>query len=326
MSVSRQLTFMGAVNEAMKLEMRRDPSIFLMGEDVGIGDGTFGASQGLVKEFGIERVRDTPLSEAGFIGAGVGAALTGLRPIVELMFVDFLGVCFDQVLNQAAKLRYMSGGRLKVPLVVRTNWGGGLNAASQHSQSLYSIVTHIPGLKVVVPSTPYDAKGLLISALRQDDPIFFFEQKALFDYKGEVPEGSYTIPVGKAEIKRRGKDATIVAIGRMVYLAMEAATALEAEGKSIEVIDARSLSPLDEETILSSIKKTGRLIVVDEAHPRCSIASDIGALAAVKALEYLNAPVRLVTGGHSPVPFSPALESAYLPSTDRIVQAVREIT
>ncbi len=321
----RELTFMGAINEALAQEMRRDPRVFLMGEDVGIGNGTFGASEGLVNEFGTQRVLDTPLSEAGFIGAAVGAALTGMKPVVELMFVDFMGVCMDQIINQAAKLRYMSGGRLSVPMVIRTAWGGGLSAASQHSQSLYSIITHIPGLKCLVPSTPYDAKGLLISAIRQNDPIFFFEHKALFETKGQVPEGEYTLPIGRADIKREGKDVTVVAIGRMVHLALEAAEVLGREGKSLEVLDPRSLSPLDEDSILASIRKTGRLVVVDESHPRCSIASEIASLAAVKALEYLDAPVRLVTGAHSPVPFSPTLETTYLPSVQRIVGAVREI-
>ncbi len=321
----RELTFMGAINEALAQEMRREPRMFLMGEDVGIGNGTFGASAGLVNEFGTQRVLDTPLSEAGFVGAAVGAALTGMRPVVELMFVDFMGVCMDQIINQAAKLRYMSGGRLSVPLVIRTAWGGGLSAASQHSQSLLSIITHIPGLKCVAPSTPYDAKGLLISALRQDDPLFFFEHKALFETKGGVPEEEYTIPIGKAEIKRAGSDVTVVAIGRMVHLALEAANVLEREGRSVEVVDPMSLSPLDESAILASVMKTGRLVVVDESHPRCSVATDIASLAATKALEYLNAPVKLVTGAHSPVPFSPALETAYLPSVEKVIQAVKAI-
>jgi len=241
------------------------------------------------------------------------------------MFVDFVGVTMDPILNQAAKLRYMSGGKIKVPLVVRTAWGGGMSAASQHSQSLASIITHIPGLKCVVPSTPYDAKGLLISAIRQDDPIFFFEHKFLYGIKGPVPEESYTVPIGKADVKRAGNDVTVVAVGRMVHLALEAAAQLEKEGTSVEVVDPRSLSPLDEDTILASVKKTGRLVVVDESHPRCSVATDIAALAATKGLEYLDAPVKTVTGGHTPVPFSPILERAYLPSTEKIVAAIREI-
>jgi pyruvate dehydrogenase E1 component beta subunit len=296
-----------------------------MGENIAVGEGAFGATTGLLKEFGPDRIRDTPLSEIGFLGAGVGAAVTGLKPVVEIMFVDFIGVTMDPILNQAAKLRYMSGGKIKVPLVVRTAWGGGMSAASQHSQSLASIITHIPGLKCVVPSTPYDAKGLLISAIRQDDPIFFFEHKFLYGIKGPVPEEAYTVPIGKADIKRAGDDVTVVAIGRMVHLALEAAALLEKEGKSVEVVDPRSLSPLDEDTILASVKKTGRLVVVDESHPRCSVATDIAALAATKGLEYLDAPVRMVTGAHTPVPFSPTLEAAYLPSTERIVAAIREI-
>jgi pyruvate dehydrogenase E1 component beta subunit len=322
---TRQLTYVQAIIEAMRQELIRDPRVFVMGENIAVGEGSFGATAGLLKEFGPDRIRDTPLSEVGFLGAGVGAAVTGLKPIVEIMFVDFVGVTMDPILNQAAKLRYMSGGKIKVPLVVRTAWGGGMSAASQHSQSLASIITHIPGLKCVAPSTPYDAKGLLISAIRQDDPIFFFEHKFLYGAKGPVPEEPYTIPIGKADIKRPGEDVTVVAVGRMVQLALDAAEQLQKEGTSIEIVDPRSLSPLDEDTILTSLKKTGRLVVVDESHPRCSIATDIAALAAIKGLEYLDAPVRTVTGGHTPVPFSPTLENAYLPNAEKIAAAVREI-
>ncbi|MDA4132234.1 MAG: alpha-ketoacid dehydrogenase subunit beta [Thaumarchaeota archaeon] len=322
---TRELTYVQAITEAMRQELARDPRVFVMGENIGVGEGAFGATTGLLKEFGPDRIRDTPLSETGFLGAGVGAAVTGLKPIVEIMFVDFVGVTMDPILNQAAKLRYMSGGKIKVPLVVRTAWGGGMSAASQHSQSLASIITHIPGLKCVAPSTPYDAKGLLISAIRQDDPIFFFEHKFLYGIKGPVPEEPYTVPIGKADVKRAGNDVTVVAVGRMVHLALEAAAQLEKEGTSVEVVDPRSLSPLDEDTILASVKKTGRLVVVDESHPRCSMATDIVALAATKGLEYLDAPVKTVTGGHTPVPFSPTLERAYLPSTGKIVASIREI-
>jgi pyruvate/2-oxoglutarate/acetoin dehydrogenase E1 component len=322
---ARELTYVGAVTEALSQEMRRDPRVFLIGENIAVGGGSFSATQGLLKEFGPERVLDTPISEAGFFGASVGAAMTGLRPVVELMFADFMGVTMDQILNQAAKLRYMSGGKIKVPLVVRTAWGGGVSGASQHSQSLLSIVTHIPGLKCVAPSNPYDAKGLLISAIRQEDPLFFFEHKMLYGSKGPVPEEEYTVPIGKADIKRLGEDVTVVAIGRMVGMALEAATTLQASGTSVEVLDPRSLSPLDDGAILASVKKTGRLVVVDESHPRCSMATDIVALVATRGLEYLDAPVRMVTGGHTPVPFSPVLEGAYLPSAERIVSAVREI-
>jgi acetoin:2,6-dichlorophenolindophenol oxidoreductase subunit beta len=322
---TRELTYVQAITEAMRQELKRDPRVFIMGENIAVGEGAFGATTGLLKEFGPDRIRDTPLSEIGFLGAGVGAAVTGLKPVVEIMFVDFIGVTMDPILNQAAKLRYMSGGKIRVPLVVRTAWGGGMSAASQHSQSLASIITHIPGLKCVVPSTPYDAKGLLISAIRQDDPIFFFEHKFLYGIKGPVPEEAYTVPIGKADIKRVGDDVTVVAIGRMVHLALEAAALLEKEGKSVEVVDPRSLSPLDEDTILASVKKTGRLVVVDESHPRCSVATDIAALVATKGLEYLDAPVKMVTGAHTPVPFSPTLENAFLPSTERIVAAIREI-
>jgi acetoin:2,6-dichlorophenolindophenol oxidoreductase subunit beta len=322
---TRELTYVAAVTEALRQEMRRDPRVFLIGENIAVGEGSFNATPGMLKEFGPDRVLDTPISEAGFFGAAVGAAMTGLKPVVELMFADFMAVTMDQILNQAAKLRYMSGGKIKIPLVVRTAWGGGISAASQHSQALISIVTHIPGLKCVVPSTPYDAKGLLISAIRQDDPLFFFEHKFLYGTKGPVPEEEYTVPIGKADIKRQGTDVTVVAIGRMVSLALEAASQLEKTGTNVEVLDPRSLSPLDDGAILASVKKTGRLVVVDESHPRCSVATDIVALVATRGLEYLDAPVRMVTGGHTPVPFSPVLESAYLPSTEKIVAAIREI-
>ena len=322
---TRELTYVAAVTEAMRQEMRRDPRVFLIGENIAIGEGSFNATPGMLKEFGPGRVLDTPISEAGFFGAAVGAAMTGLKPVVELMFADFMAVTMDQILNQAAKLRYMSGGKIKIPLVVRTAWGGGISAASQHSQALISIVTHIPGLKCVVPSNPYDAKGLLISAIRQDDPLFFFEHKFLYGMKGPVPEEEYVIPIGKADIKREGSDVTVVAIGRMVNLALEAALQLEKAGKSVEVLDPRSLSPLDDGAILASVKKTGRLVVVDESHPRCSVATDIVALVATRGLEYLDAPVKMITGGHTPVPFSPVLENAYLPSTERIVAAINEI-
>ena len=324
-------SFREAINEALRLEMRRDPRVIIMGEDVagGMGaageqdawGGVLGVTKGLIAEFGQERVRDTPISESAFIGAAVGAAATGLRPVAELMFIDFMGVCLDQILNQAAKLRYMFGGRATVPLVIRTMYGAGLRAASQHSQSLYPIFTHIPGLKVVIPSSPYEAKGLLIRAIRDDDPVIFCEHKMLYDETEEVPDEAYTIPFGEANFTREGEDVTIVAIGRMVKFANEAADRLTARGVACSVIDPRTASPLDEETILESVKETGRLVVVDEASPRCNLATDIVALVATKAFSALKAPVNIVAPPHTPVPFSPALEDAYVPSPAKIEAA-----
>jgi pyruvate dehydrogenase E1 component beta subunit len=324
-------SFREAINEALRLEMRRDPRVIIMGEDVagGMGaageqdawGGVLGVTKGLISEFGPERVRDTPISESAFIGAAVGAAATGLRPVAELMFIDFVGVCLDQILNQAAKLRYMFGGKATVPLVIRTMYGAGLRAASQHSQSLYPIFTHIPGLKVVIPSSPYEAKGLLIRAIRDDDPVIFCEHKMLYDETEEVPDEAYTIPFGEANLTREGEDITIVAIGRMVKFANEAADRLTAQGVACSVIDPRTASPLDEETILESVKETGRLVVVDEASPRCNLATDIVALVATKAFSELKAPVSIVAPPHTPVPFSPALEDAYVPSRAKIEAA-----
>jgi pyruvate/2-oxoglutarate/acetoin dehydrogenase E1 component len=332
---SRELSYREAINEALRLEMRRDPTVILMGEDVtgasqsndpahlDAWGGVLGVTKGLVQEFGRERVRDTPITESAFVGAGVGAAATGLRPVVELMFIGFLGVCLDQITNQAAKMRYMFGGKAKIPLVIRTMIGAGFRAAAQHSDSMYSTFVHFPGLKVVAPATPADAKGLLAAAIRDDDPVIFCENKLLYDVKGEVPEGDYVIPLGQAEIKRAGSDVTIVAISRMVQVALDAAEALARDGISAEVIDPRTLSPLDDDAILESVRKTGRLVVVDEDNPRCSVATDIASLAATQALDYLNAPVKLVTAPHTPVPFSPALEDFYVPTPDRVVEAVR---
>ena len=324
-------SFREAINEALRLEMRRDPRVIIMGEDVagGMGaageqdawGGVLGVTKGLIAEFGPERVRDTPISESAFIGAAVGAAATGLRPVAELMFIDFVGVCLDQILNQAAKLRYMFGGKATVPLVIRTMYGAGLRAASQHSQSLYPIFTHIPGLKVVIPSSPYEAKGLLIRAIRDDDPVIFCEHKMLYDETEEVPDEAYSIPFGEANLTREGEDITIVAIGRMVKFANEAADRLTARGLACSVIDPRTVSPLDEETILESVKETGRLVVVDEASPRCNLATDIVALVATKAFSALKAPVSIVAPPHTPVPFAPALEDAYVPSRAKIEAA-----
>ena len=284
-----------------------------------------GVSTGLAPEFGRNRVLDTPISESAFIGAAVGAASTGLRPIAELMFVDFFGVCFDQIFNQGAKLRYMFGGKAKVPMVIRSTIGAGVRAAAQHSECLYSIFAHIPGLKAVVPSTPYDAKGLLSSAIRDNDPVMFFEHKVLYDFEGEVPEDNYTIPLGVADVKREGKDATIVSLGRMVHFSLAAAERLAGEGIDVEVVDLRSISPMDEEAILTSVRKTHRLVVVDEDNPRCSVATDVVALVADQAFDYLDAPCKRITAPHTPVPFSPTLEDVYIPSVDTIASTVKSL-
>ena len=329
-------SFRQAINEALAQEMRRDPRVVVMGEDVAGGQGApgeddawggpLGVTKGLMPEFGRERVLDTPITESGFIGAAVGAAATGLRPVVDLMFVDFLGVCFDQIFNQAAKFRYMFGGKAVTPVVIRTMFGAGFRAASQHSQVLYPIFTHIPGLKVVVPSNPYDAKGLMIAAIRDDDPVIFLEHKMLYDDIGEVPDEPYTLRFGEAHVLREGRDCTIVALGRMVKFASEAAETLAKQGISCTVIDPRTTSPLDADTIIESVEETGRLVVVDEASPRCNMATDISALVAEQAFDALKAPIRMVSPPHVPVPFSPALEDAYIPSVARIVETVRSTT
>ena len=269
---------------------------------------------------------DTHLAEISFVGAAVGAAATGLRPVAELMFVDFMGVCFDQLLNQAAKFRYMFGGKAVTPLVVRTMYGGGFRAASQHSQCLYSLFTHIPGLKVVVPSNAYEAKGLLIQSIRDDDPVIFFEHKAMYDEEWEVPDEPYTIRFGEANVTREGDDCTIVAIGRMVNFANAAADSLAKQGITCTVVDPRTTSPLDTETILETAAETGRVVVVDEAHPRCNMATDISALICQEAFDKLKAPIKMVTAPHAPVPFSAALEDLYIPSMDKIEAAVRSVT
>ena len=332
--MARKLSFRNAINEALAQEMERDSSVILMGEDVSGGTGSpgetdawggpLGVTKGLSKRFA-KQVLDTPISESGFIGAAIGAAASGLRPVAELMFVDFMGVCFDQIFNQAAKFRYMFGGKATTPVVIRCMIGGGFRAAAQHSQILYNVFTHIPGLKCVVPSSAYEAKGLLTQAIRDDDPVMFFEHKMLYDVEEEVPEGAYTIPFGEANILREGKDVTIVALGRMVMLATQAADALAREGISCEVIDPRTTSPFDADTVLDSVENTGRLVVVDEAHPRCSMATDIAALVAQEAFDALKAPIQMVTAPHTPVPFSPALEDLYLPNADKIASAVRKI-
>ncbi|KLV28539.1 acetoin dehydrogenase E1 component (TPP-dependent subunit beta) [Niallia circulans] len=335
--MGRKITFSQAINEAMDIAMERDNKVILMGEDVAGGatvdhlqdeeawGGVFGVTKGLANKYGRKRVIDMPIAEAGYMGAAVAAAVTGLRPISELMFNDFIGSCLDEVLNQGAKMRYMFGGKARVPLTIRTNHGAGASAAAQHSQTLYGMFTAIPGLKVVVPSNPYDAKGLLLSAIEDDDLVVFFEDKTLYSMKEEVPEGYYTIPLGKAEVKRVGTDLTIVAIGKMVHVAMEAADRLASKGVEVEVIDPRSLSPLEEEPILESVEKTGRLIIVDEANPRCSVAADIAALVANKGFDYLDAPIKTITAPHTPVPFATNLEQLYIPNAEKVINTAYEL-
>lgn len=321
----RKLTFAQALNEALKQEMRRDPTIYVAGEDVGKYGGVFGVTAGLLEEFGEERVRDTPITESAIIGSAVGAAAAGLRPVVEIMFIDFIGVALDQLFNQAAKMKYMFGGKAKLPIVVRTTCGAGMCAAAQHSQSLEAWFMHIPGLKVVAPSTPYDAKGLLISSIRDDNPVLFIEHKMLYGIEGEVPEEPYTIPLGVADIKREGKDVTVVATMAMVHKALEAAEDLAKEGIEVEVVDPRTLSPLDKETIINSVKKTHRLVIVHEAVKQAGPGAEIAAIVAEEAFEYLDAPIKRVAAPFTPVPFSPVLENAYIPSKESIISAVKEV-
>lgn len=322
-----------AINDALRSEMRRDPNVIIIGEDVaggagceGIRDaygGVAGVTKGLFGEFGEGRVIDTPITESAIMGAATGAAMRGLRPVAELMFVDFLGVCFDQIFNQAAKVRYMFGGKARTPLVVRTMIGAGQSAAAQHSQALYPIFTHIPGLKVVLPSNAYDAKGLMIQAIRDDDPVIFCEHKLTYDMACEVPDESYIVPFGEAAIARKGSDVTVVALSIMVHHALTAADQLKSENISVEVVDPRTVSPLDEDTILESVTKTGRLVIVDESYPRCGMAADIAALVATKGFRSLKAPIEMVTPPHTPIPFSPVLEKLYLPNAEKIAAAVR---
>ena len=330
-----RISFRQALNDALRSEMRRDSRVVIIGEDVaggaggtGVDDaygGIMGVTRGLVGEFGRARVIDTPISESAIVGMAAGAAMTGLKPVAELMFVDFLGVCLDQILNQAAKFRYMFGGKARTPLVIRAMFGAGFNAGAQHSQCLYSFFTHIPGLKVVIPSTPYDAKGLLIQAIRDEDPVIFLEHTKLYDSEGEVPAESYTVPFGEADVLREGDDVTIVALARMTHFALDAATALAEKGIEATVIDPRTTSPLDEDTILESVAATGRLLVVDESNPRCSVASEIAAVVAERGFRDLKAPILRVTAPHTPVPFAPVLEQAYIPSSAAIEAAVMEL-
>jgi pyruvate dehydrogenase E1 component beta subunit len=345
-TVARELTFGQAINEAIRQEMRRDPTIIVMGEDVAGGagrahlgfidawGGPLRATRGLIAEFGPERVLDTPIAEMGFLGAGVGAAMSGLRPIVEIMFVDLIGCCYDQIMNQAAKMHYMMGGEIELPLVIRTTYGTrgfenrtyGGGAGAQHSQTLYAVLAHIPGLKVVVPSTAYNAKGLTISAIRDNGPVVMLEHKFLgAAAKGAVPEEAYTVPIGKAEIIRPGRNVTLCGIGRMTHVCIEAAEKLSTEGIEAEVVDVLTLSPLDEETILESVAKTRRLVVVDEDTPTASMARDIAARVADKGFDNLDAPIKTVNAPDTPVPFAAVLEAHYVPRAPQVILAVHEL-
>jgi pyruvate dehydrogenase E1 component beta subunit len=322
---TRTLTFAQAVNEALAEELRRDPTVFVIGEDVAEAGTPFKVLAGLVDEFGTERIVDSPISEAGITGLGVGAAMTGLRPVVDIMFGDFLTLVMDQLANQAAKMHYMSGGKLKVPLTLRTTMGATRRSAAQHSQSLHAWVAHVPGLKVVLPSTPSDAKGLLKSAIRDDNPVVFIEDKMDYSVKGEVPGGEYTIPFGVADIKRVGEDVTIVATSSMVRVALAAADQLEAEGISAEVIDPRTLAPLDEDTLVRSAEKTGRAIVVDEGHRSYGAGAELAAVIAERAFYSLDAPVTRLGALDVPIPFSPTLEDETVPTPETVAAAARQL-
>jgi acetoin:2,6-dichlorophenolindophenol oxidoreductase subunit beta len=345
-AAARELNFGQAINEAIRLEMRRDPTIVVMGEDVAGGagrahlgfvdawGGPLRATRGLITEFGPQRVLDTPIAEMGFLGAGVGAAMAGLRPIVEIMFVDLIGCCYDQIMNQAAKMHYMMGGQIDLPLVIRTAYGtrGGDNrtygggAGAQHSQTLYAVLAHIPGLKVVVPSTAYNAKGLTIAAIRDNGPVVILEHKFLgLKAKGPVPEEAYTVPIGRAEIVRSGHDVTLCGIGRMTHICLEAASSLLSDGIDAEIVDVLTLSPLDEDTILDSVSRTHRLVVVDEDTPTASMARDIAARVADKGFDYLDAPIKTVTPPDTPVPFAAILEAHYTPGQAQVISAVHSL-
>jgi pyruvate/2-oxoglutarate/acetoin dehydrogenase E1 component len=319
----REMTFAEALNAALHQEMARDERVFLMGEDVGLIGGIFQVSKGLRDRFGEERVRDTPISEPSFVGMGVGAAVAGMRPVVEIQIWDFIAMTMDQVVNQAAKIRYMLGGRATVPLVIRGPQGGGIRLAAQHSQSLEAWFVHVPGLVVIAPSTPYDAKGLLAAAIREDNPVIFLEHKVLYAQKGPVPEGEYAIPLGRADIKRAGTDVTVVAWQAMVQRALAAAADLAQEGVSVEVIDPRTLAPLDEETILGSVAKTGRLVIAHEAVKRGGFGAEVAALVAEKAIDCLDAPIARVAARHVPMPYNDSLERATIPTQQDIVEAIR---
>lgn len=322
----RSLTYRDSLREALREEMRRDTSVFLLGEDIGrCWGGAFKVTDGLAGEFGDERVRDTPISESAIIGTAVGAAITGMRPVAEIMFGDLTALAMDQIANQAAKIRYMFGGQAACPLVIRTPFGAGVNIASHHSQSLEAWFMHVPGLNVAVPSTPYDAKGLLKTAIRGSNPVFFCEHKLLYPVEGEIPEEEYTVPFGKADVKKEGSDATIVATLYMVHVALKAAKVLEKEGISAEVVDPRTLTPLDKQAIVRSVKKTGRMVIVSEDCKTGGVSAEIAASVAEEALDYLDAPIKRLAEPDTPIPFSPPLEQYVIPNEKMILKAVKEV-
>jgi len=318
-------TYVEALREGMVLEMRRDSKVFLAGEDVGMFGGCFGQTQGMFAEFGGERVVDTPISETAIMGLGTGSAAAGLRPIVELMFIDFIGVAMDELLNQAAKMRYMFGGKAQLPMVVRLPAGAGFSAAAQHSQSLEAWLAHIPGIKVVSPATPADAKGLMIAAIRDNNPVMYVEQKALYGLKGEVPDGDYVVPIGKASVSREGSDISFITWGAMLGKCLEAADELAKNGKKAEVVDLRTITPLDKETILKSVTKTGRVVIVHEAVQTAGFGAEVAALIADEAFDSLNGPIKRVAAPDTPVPFSPPLEQEWIPSTAKILAAANSL-
>lgn len=337
--MARELMFMKAINEALDQAMENDESVILLGEDIGGGTGVehleeqnedswggvMGVTKGLMPKYGQERVIDTPLSEMGYMAAAVGMAATDLRPVPELMFNDFIGFSFDSILGQASKMRYMFGGKAKIPMTVRTMHGAGASAAAQHSGSYYGIFGSIPGVKVVVPATPYDAKGLLLAAIEEDNLVVYSEDKTLYGQKGEVPEEYYTIPIGKADIKREGEDLTIVTIGKMLFVALEVAEKLEEDGVSVEVIDLRTVAPWDQETVIESVKKTNRLIVIDEANPHNNTATDIASIVGDKAFDYLDGPIKTVCAPNVPVPFASNLEQLYIPDAGKVLDVAAEL-
>ena len=324
----RTITYSQALNEALRLEMAADPTVFVMGEDVAVwgdGGGVFGVTKGLVDEFGPQRVRDTPVSEQGIVGLGVGAAVTGMRPVVELMYFDFVTLAMEPLVNQAAKLRYMFGGQARVPLVVRSNVGASGGKAAQHSQSLETWVAHVPGLKVVLPGTPADAKGLLTTAIRDEDPVVFLEHKLLYFKKGEVTEDRYAIPFGQAVVRRPGRDVTVVAFQTMIELALAAADELVDEGIEVEVVDPRTLVPLDIETIVESVKRTGRLLICHEAAERCGWAGEVAMQVLAEAFDFLDAPIARVCGANVPIPYSSSLEPEVVPSREQVLRGIRDL-
>ena len=325
MSNTREITYREAVREAMCEEMRRDENVYFMGEDIGVYCGAFGVSKGMIQEFGEERVRETPISETAFVGAGVGSAITGMRPIVELMFSDFMAVCYDQIINQAAKMHFMFAGKVNVPMVIRTAAGGGTGAAAQHSQSLEQMYCNVPGLKVVIPSTPYDAKGLLKSAIRDNNTVIFLEQKKLYKEKGPGPEEDYVIPLGVASLAREGTDVSVITYGRMVQMSLQVAEKLAAEGISVEVLDLRTLSPLDRDAVIRTARKTRRVVVVHESVQFAGFGGEIvSTIADSDAFYYLDAPIKRVGGLYCPVPFNPQLEASAFPTPERIEAAIRD--